>query len=83
MSSKEYYEDLLINNEVEKAFKNILIYTRSLADDSSYSNFLILSSRWNRNKERHLRGVLSFDQYNIEENQIINAFYQYLRILFR
>ena len=82
MNNKEYYEELLIKGEIEKALSEILIFSESIAKDSTYHDFLILYSRWNRNKEQQLGGRLTFDQCKIEENQILDAFLQNLKKVF-
>ena len=81
MNNKEHYENLLTEGDMKKAFSDVIKYSK-LVDENCYDDFIILYSRWNRNRNKKLRGILNFSQDNIEENQILVSFYEYLKNLF-
>ncbi|MFK8104262.1 MAG: hypothetical protein AB8G15_17170 [Saprospiraceae bacterium] len=80
--TREYFESLLIKDDVEKVFGEMLDFSRSIQRDHVYNDLVILWARWNRIRKRRLSGILSFQQCSVEENRITNSIQNYIKKLF-
>lgn len=70
MTSRKYFEDLLINGNLKLLFKELLDFAKDKEDQELETAIILLYSRWQRNLHKALRSTISESEYLVEENQI-------------
>lgn len=79
MNLRKQLTDLISHGKIKEAIALFLDFSESSGSRDLYSNIIQLSSRFNRNESMHTKGLLSYQNYNLELNRISNALEEYIK----